>query len=245
MAYTITAPKFSFLQFSESNFIESLSHPDALSCLPIYEYTDLAFQVIIKGTEAEADNLCGLGSSLVRIGIVKDCGEDFLVEFSDTPQLFKLSTTEVLMNWPHGLPGFDEAIRVNECFLVKLLVDGTPFCSTCLTRIRSDRYTSVIEYGSEENSFGFNYCGGVLVGEQEVADCTPIEVQFFNQSIVNIPYTASLRDKFGDMPSVKVWIYNTSGELQDMGVQVTMDGYPPNNISIDMGGPASGIIKIS
>lgn len=247
MAYSIISPRFGFVQFSESDYIESLSNGDALSCLPVFEASDVAFQVIIRGLEAEAGNLCGEGSSLIRVGIVQDCGEGFLIEFSESAQLFRLNTTDILMNWPHGLTGFSSVISVNDCFRIKIIVDGTPFCSNCFTRIRNDRYTSVVEYGSEENSFGFNYCGGVLVGEEDGVqiDCTPVEIEFFNQLSVNIPYTASLRNKFGDMPTVKVWIYNSSGELQDMGVQITMDAYPPNNISIDMGGPASGIIKIS
>lgn len=246
MAYQVISPQFGFIQFSESDYVDSLSNGSALSCLPVYEDNDIAFQAIIRGLEAEAGALCGAGSALIRIGLVQECGEDFLMEFAEKPQLFKINTTDVVMNWPHGLPDFTNVISVNDCFRIKLLIDDTPFCSNCLTRIRNDRYTAVVEYGSEENSFGFNYCGGTLVGDTEQdVDCEPLFVQFFNQSTLSIPYTAALKNKYGDAPTVSVWIYNENGELQKMGISETLDAYPPNNLNFDFGGSASGIIKIS
>jgi hypothetical protein len=249
MAVNINSPRFSFVQFSESSVVQSCEFRDMHLCLPVYEYTDVAFQfVVVTDTEDEADELCDLTNTKVSIGIVESCADDFLIEFAAKPTRFRIAPKQVLYNWTHGLPDFDLSIEVGECFYIKILVDidsGYTACSNCFQRIAQPCHTSVVEYGNEENAFGFNYCNS----EEEDIDgdeCVPTIIQFppGTETLV-IPYTASMQAKYGNMPSVQVWIYDENSELVDMGIRVAFDAYPPTELRIDMGGPASGIVKVT
>lgn len=250
MAINITAPRFSFVQFSESDNVQSCNFRDIHLCLPVYDADDVAFQfVLVADTEEEADALCGLTNDKIEIGIVEDCADEYLinfkVDFGLIPERYRISPKQILYNWSHGLPSFATVISAGECFKIKIRVDDTyEFCSNCFQRISDPCHTSVLEYGNEENAFGFNYCAGEAVDEDNET-CDPTIVQFTNKATLTIPYTASLSAKYGNTPSVQVWIYDENNELVDMGIRVAFDTYPPTELRFDFGGPASGIIKIS
>ena len=167
------------------------------------------------------------------------------------------ATTQVLYDWQIGFTGFDGFVAVGEFFKIQITITATPygypeeidtFCSNCFERIGSDCFTSVVEYGNDEDGFGFKYCyGGELDEEGNVGssiDCDPTITQFINVSTLSIPYTAMLQSKYGVFPTVQCWIYDGSGQLINMGIQAAFDTYPPTMINFDFGGSASGIIVI-
>lgn len=251
MSFTIISPRFSFLQFEETGLIQGCHMQDRYACLPVYETNDVWFQFILQAeTAEEADALCGLNPEMVTIGLAGDCDSEISVDFTEAgyyPDRYRISPTKVLYNWQHGVPGFDSAFSVRDCFTLKVQVAEQIFCSPCLQRIAENCFTSVIEYGNDENGFGFNYCAdsgedGSGGGSSEV--CEPLTIPFTNQATLVIPYTAELLAKYGDVPTVQVWIYDENGDLVDMGVSVKFDNVPPTVLMFDFGGNASGIIKI-
>lgn len=244
MAYRISSPRNSFLQFGGSSVIESCQFQDFSLCLPVYETDDQWFQFIVTAdTEEEAAALCDLENSLVTLSLVDGCSGDTLLTFSEKPDRYRIGGREILYNWQHGLPGF-EVVPVGNCFNIRVVVDGAnESCSNCLQRISNPCHTSVLEYGNDENAFGFNYCNSE--GEDASDPCEPLFIQFTEQSTLTIPYTASLQAQYGTIPTVKVWIYDESGELVNMSVRQAFDTYPPTELRFDFGGPATGVIKIN
>jgi hypothetical protein len=248
MAYSIISPPQSFIQFSETGVIDHCIFNNLRFCLPVYEDRDVAFQVIIVGTKTEIDALCGVYGTPIAIGIVSACDNpDFLLEFTanpynEEPDIFRLSDTQLLVNWSHGVPGFTSVIEVKECFRIRIEIGIIRFCSNCLERISDNCFTSVIEYSCDENCYQFNYCATGPVSEDEVS-CEPTIITFTNQSTLSIPYTASLQVAYGPAPTVQVWISDGTN-LVNMGITATFDAYPPNVLGFDFGGPASGIIVI-
>lgn len=244
MGYNVVSPANSFIQFNETGNVTSCEFADINLCLPVYEDDDINFQFVVEAdTTEEANDLCGL-ENLVDIGITRDCSI-FDINFSQDPDRYRISDKQVLYNWPNGLPGFTSVIDTGECFTIMVKVGGQNFCSNCLQRISDPCHTSVIEYGNDDNFAGFNYCNSVGVDQADTAACDPTFVSFTNQSTLNIPYTAAMLAKYGNAPTLKVWIYDTSGELVNMSVRQAFDTYPPNNLLFDFGGPATGIIKIN
>jgi hypothetical protein len=247
MSYGITSPVQSFVQFSETGKIAHCIFDLLNFCLPVFQPDDVAFQFIITGTSSEIDALCGVYGMPVEVGIVRSCDDiDFLLDFTgnpynDEPDIYRLSETQLLVNWSHGVPGFTEVIGYNECFKVRIQIGAVQFCSNCFERTADDCFTSVIEYGCDDNCFGFNYCGSGA--EPQEISCQPTVIPFTNQITLAIPYTASLQAAYGDVPTVQVWISDGTN-LVNMGITATFDTYPPTIISFDFGGPASGIIVI-
>lgn len=247
MAYAILSPAQSFVQFSETGKIDHCIFDKLNFCLPVVQPGDVAYQFIVTGTETEIDALCGVYGTPIDIGIVRACDdEDFLLEFTanpynDVPDVFRLNDTQLLVNWEHGVPGFTDVIGFNECFKFRIQIGAVKFCSNCFERTVDDCFTSVIEYGCDENCYGFNYCGSG--SEAEELSCEPTIVSFSNQITLSIPYTASLQAAYGDAPTVQVWISDGT-DLVNMGITATFDTYPPTVMSFDFGGPASGIIVI-
>lgn len=248
MAYSIESPQQSFVQFGETGKVDNCIFDKINFCLPVYQPDDVAFQVYINGTESEIDALCGVYGTPIDIGIVNACDdEDFLLEFTsnpynDVPDIYRVGTTKLLINWPHGVPGFTSVIDFNECFKFRIQIGLIQFCSNCFERIAEDCFTSVIEYGCDEDCYGFNYCGS-SGNEPDDISCEPTIVTFTNQSTLSIPYTASLLAAYGLAPTVQVWISDGTN-LINMGITATFDAYPPTVISFDFGGPATGIIVI-
>lgn len=248
MAIAIRSPRNSFIQFDESDAIESCEYDPIVLCLPVYADNDINFQfVLVADTEGEADVLCDLTNDLLDIGIVNDCNEPLLLTFGAKTERFRISATEVLYNWSHGLPNFGSVISIGECFRIKIILTDIYyteiFCSNCLQRISDPCHTSVIEYSNEDNAFGFDYCGGGTAID-EVTDCSPTIIEFSNISNISIPYTASLKAKYGAVPTVSVWLF-IDGELTYAGINVSFDAFPPTVINADFGGTSSGVLKIS
>jgi hypothetical protein len=246
MPLTILNSTHSFIRFDEPTPEPHCIWGDVNFCLPIFDQSDIAFQFVIQGTEAEIDALCTQDASEVVVSLISECDGPDLIVFSEKPSRARLSTTQILYNWAHGVPAFQTIVDVNKCFKIQVDIDGTKFCSNCFERIASDCFTSVIEYGNDEDAFGFKYCysGDIDEGRPIVIDCEPTIVNFLSQSVVNIPYTAMLSASYGNFPTVQVWVYDGLGQLVNMGVSVVFDTYPPTMITVDFGGPSSGIIVI-
>lgn len=244
MAYHISTSPFAFVQFAESDQIESCGFDDTHMCLPVFEASDVMFPwYITADTQEEADELCDLDAASVSVGLVQACADGFLLEFAQKPQRYRISDTQLLYVWNHGLPGFDGVIDIAECFHIKIRILLQTFCSNCFQRIKETCYTTVLEYYNDDNAFGFAYCpGGEGIGET-TDDCVPTIIQFSNQETMIIPWTASLNAKYGSAPNVQVWV-NDGGELVQAGLRVAYDAYPPTELRIDFGGTASGIVKI-
>jgi len=248
MAIQIQSPRNSFIQFSETGIVDHCIFDNIRICLPVYDDRDISFQFFLNGTAEEIALLCGAYGEEVRIGIVDECDDaDFLLEFtaspySDVAEMYRLSETQMLVNWSHGVPGFTAVRAVEQCFRIRVQVGAVRYCSNCLVRTSDNCFTSVIEYGNDENGFGFNYCNSGAEGEATIS-CEPTIIQFTNISTLTIPYTQSLRDSYGDAPSVQAWISDGTS-LVNMGITATFDSYPVSTISLDFGGPASGIAVI-
>lgn len=245
MAYTIISPKFSFVQFNESPVIQNCNWDDLFEVLPVVNDSDVWFQFIIESdTSGEADALCSDTGTLVTLGIANSCIDNNLIDFTDLPERFRIDDTHVGYNWVHGFPLFQTVIDDGECFLIRVNVDGTIFCSNMFKRLTDICYTTEVEYGNDDNFADFNYCGGAPI-DSNAEDCTPLEISFTNELSISIPYTAQMLAKYGNVPTVQVWIYDITGVLVDMGIRVTLDSFPPTVIFADFGGTASGVVKIS
>jgi hypothetical protein len=244
--YRVISPRNSFVQFGESNATTSCNFADIVQCLPVYLFDDVYFQFVVQADDAEeADALCDLTNGMVVVSLAIDCVGPFIKTFTQKPDRFRISDTQVLYNWSHGLPGFDAVVPVAGCFVIKVVVNEVVTgCSNCFQRIYSDCHTSVLEYGNDDNFAGFNYCNSAGV-DSDTGQCDPTFVSFTNAATLVIPYTASLLAKYGGLPTLKVWIYDVDGQLTNMSVSQKFDAYPPNEIRLDFGGPASGILKIS
>lgn len=249
MALTIISPVNSFIRFNEASAAPYCIWGEVAFCLPVYNDEDVYFQFIIDGTSDEIDALCTTDASEVEISIVPDCNETPLLVFGQKPSRIRLSATQLLYNWQHGFPGFTLAVAVAQCFKAQVRIIGVygdliTACSNCFERIADDCFTSVIEYGNDEDSFGFKYCDS---GESDAdidSSCEPTNVQFIGVTSLSIPYTTNLLDKYGPIPNVQVWIYNDVGELVNMGITAGFDGYPVSSINMDFGGVATGIVTI-
>lgn len=246
MAYSILTPRFSFVRFDGSELTaDSCNFQEMEFSLPVFAEDDIAFQFVIETDEEDDTALCTPADTPLQIGIIKsplDAG--FAYEFTGTPQRFLIATGQVLFNWTHGIQGLYSTIEVGECFYVKIAFEGEEWVSNRFVRISEDCHTTVLEYGNDENAFGFNYCAGEAVGDQ--ADpCEPLFVTFNNKTNLTLPWSASLRNRFGDAPTVQTWIYDGSGMLTRMMIQESMDNYPPSYLYFDFGGTASGVIRIS
>jgi hypothetical protein len=246
MAYQIISPAQSFVQFNEGDLYTSCELAPVHLCLPVYDEGDVWFQFVLRAdSDAEADALCDLDNALVRLGIVRDCGDGLLIEFAEKPERYRIGALDVLFNWQHGMPDFATEINGGECFKIKVLVgDDYAFCSNCFQRILDDCHTSVVEYGNDDNFAGFNYCNGEPISTSEGA-CDPTFIEFGPEETKTIAYTASLLAKYGNFPTIEVWGYIGSDLVRmTQGIEIKADGYPPSTINFDFGGELSGIIKI-
>jgi hypothetical protein len=73
--------------------------------------------------------------------------------------------------------------------------------------------------------------------------CAPTILPFTNSGGIVIPYTVSLKAKYGNLPSVVVY-HIDNGEYVVANVSATVDGNPATEIRIDNGGAATGFVKI-
>lgn len=246
MAVTIVSPPKSFIQFNQAPAVPHCLWPDIVPfCLQAYANSDYNFQFALQAeSEAEADAICTQDGSGIAIGLVA-LDESVDVTFTSQVQRVRISPTQVGFNWSHGLESMIETFAVGDCFNIYVNYDGTIWKSNCFTRIGDDCFTSVLEYGNDENFAGFNYCGGGAIGDGDDSTvCEPTIKEFINETTYTIPYTAMLMDKYGIMPTVQVWLYDGSGMLVNAGITVQFDGFPPTELFFDFGGLASGVIVI-
>lgn len=243
--YRIIDPANSFVFFGGDNQVQHCIWGTINTCMPVYADDDIAFQFVVAAdTPEEIAALCNPTEPGIEIGLVLDCDqESFTVQFTELPDRYKISDTQVLFNWPHGLPGMTANVSMEACFAIRVVISEDTFCSNCFQRIPDDCFTSVVEYGNDDNFAGFNYCnsGGV---SPDAESCEPTIINFTNQSTLSIPYTTSMQNKYGTVPTVQVWIYDGDGVPTNMGVSATFDAMPPNFINVDLGGPASGFLVI-
>jgi len=244
-SYNIITPRNSFVRFDGDTPENHCIFGQQEWCLPVLEASDIAFQFIAEAATVEdADLLCTFAESGLAIGLYRNCLDVVPdVELTEQPERYRISPLQVLYVWPHGVPGFDTEYDLNECFYIKITVGDTSECSNCFQRIGNGCFTSVIEYGNDESSFGFAYCAGETVDGDQAGTCDPYIVEFFSKSTLAIPYTAGLKFLYGDFPTVQVWISDGTN-LVNMGIQATFDAYPPTLINFDFGGTADGIIVI-
>lgn len=246
MGYTITAPVNSFVQFQETGEVVSCGFKPTKLCLPVYYDDDVAFQFIVTAdTALEAAALCGPYGIRPTVGITTDC-ETFALEFDgEQPETFRMDELHVLMQWPHGLPGFTAVITPGQCFNIMIELLDESVCSNCFYRLAALCWTTEIEYSNNDNFAGFNYCSGGTAPDPNDQGCEQLFFPFTNQDTLVIPYTASLQAQFGTLPSVQVWIFDIDGTLVDMGTRVAFDTYPPTEIRFNFGGSSSGVVRIS
>src|SRR5689334_20044999 len=120
MGLSIISPTNSFVQFDNTETIESCEYQEIDLCLPVYEDDDVNFQFVIEAdTIEEADALCNLENTGFEIGIVSTCAGGLILTFSENPERFRISDFQVLYNWSNGLPGFTTVVDVGECFFIK------------------------------------------------------------------------------------------------------------------------------
>lgn len=244
MALSITNSQHSFVRFGDSASPPYCYWGDVKYCLPVYSQGDIAFQFIVTGTTAEEISaLCNPYTAGATISLVDDCNGDDLIVFDEYPDRFLISPFQVLFNWSHGLPNFTSVIAVGECFHVRVRVEGAEWCSNCFQRIAEDCYTAVVEYGNEEDGFGFKYCYSGEVPTPS-GECLPTIASFTDVETLDIPYTASMREKYGDFPTVQAWIDDGNGNLTNFGITIQLDANPPTNIHFDFGGVATGVVII-
>lgn len=90
----------------------------------------------------------------------------------------------------------------------------------------------------------FNSCpDGASIAEVERCQ-DPVIMAFHNVSQLNIPYSTQLRSLYGDVPTVGVWKFD-GAEYVKLNTDVGFIDYPPSAIVADLGGVASGFVKIS
>jgi hypothetical protein len=241
--YSISTSIFSFIQFDESDNISACNWATTDMCLPVFAVNDVWFQFIIRAsTPEEADALCSITADPLIIGHVQQCS-DAITPFAGQITRYRISPTEVLYHWSHGITTLND-LEVGDCFRIGIEVFDQFFCSNCFQRIANDCFTNVVEYSQEnDNAFGFNYCAASNGDQPVEVDCQPLIIEFNNEDTYSLVWTAYLQSIYGPAPSVEVWVYDGS-ELVKAGLVVKFDTYPPTVITIDMGGPASGIIKI-
>jgi len=246
MGYSIITPTNSFVRFDGEAPETHCIHGEFKDCLPVYAESDVAYQFVVQAdTIEEADALCQPGASGIQMGMVADCDqEDFDILFDEQPERYRISDFQVLYNWTHGLTGMLGFYNEGECFFIRVVIDEVNYCSNCFQRIPDDCFTSVVEFGNDENFAGYNYCNAGQATVDDSLVCDPTIVEFVNQETLNIPYTAFLQAQYGTVPTVQVWIYDGSGALVNMGITATFDAMPPTMISFDFGGTASGVIVI-
>lgn len=250
MGLTLTNSPHSFVRFGEPDSFQHCVFGEVAYYLPVFAADDVAFQfIIITDTEAEADQLCTIDGSEVDVELVSECDAVVpLLSLTEKPSRVRLSSTQLLYTWQHSFEGWPGIILDKECFRIRVTVStiygDLVSCSNIFQRVVDDCFTSVIEYGNDDDAFGFKYCAGGEVPGGEITTCEPLTVQFFNEPTLSIPYTAQLQDQYGLVPTIQVWIYDGGGQLVNMGITATFDSIPPTVLNFDFGGPASGIIVI-
>jgi hypothetical protein len=77
--------------------------------------------------------------------------------------------------------------------------------------------------------------------------CKPYQFPFANQAFTDINYTPEMRESLGEAPKIEVFYWDPeAGEYyQTNGVPGSQMKFDGETISVDHGGLATGIIKLS
>jgi len=74
--------------------------------------------------------------------------------------------------------------------------------------------------------------------------CTPIITQFVNATLTTIPFGDSQKTIYGDVPTVKI-LYYEEGEFRESTGFLTQVKLEDDQLTVNHGGPATGIIKVN
>ncbi len=101
-----------------------------------------------------------------------------------------------------------------------------------------------IEFSMANGSGDKNIIGCPCLADSEDC-CFPEVFEFTDATDMVIPYTTEMAAKYGDVPTVQVWIYDVLGRLvYTPGIFAELDAVPATTISLDFGGVASGIVVV-
>jgi len=162
MAIAIINNDHSFIQFNAPDSFMHCVFGEIRQCLPVINPDDIAFQFVVTAdSPAEADDLCEAAGYNVDVQLVRHCNDSApIIEFGAHPTTFRINTNQIAYDFNSGFPGFPYDLKPNECFYIRIKIDDViKGCSNCLQRITDECFTSVVEYGNEDDAFGFEYCG--------------------------------------------------------------------------------------
>lgn len=75
--------------------------------------------------------------------------------------------------------------------------------------------------------------------------CVPTQVTFINASSTSITYDSVMRDKYGIQPRVFVYYHDPVTATFYLSPFFTVMKFDGNTITIDHGGPSSGLVVIT
>jgi len=161
MAHFINNPVNNFVRFGEGLTVGNFRQEVELA-LPVYAEDDYRFIFNITGTLAEIDNLVA-DPSLVEICLSLDrvtVARNWTVQDSLFCSLYRVNETTVQVAWAYGFPDFISLVSKGSCFYVVVNIDGA-FAggSNRFIRVPSVELTVLVVYGSDDDAFGYSYCG--------------------------------------------------------------------------------------
>lgn len=152
MSIALKNPEYSFVTFNKVGGTEKMID----KVIPIALPTDLKFQAIVMGTEAECDALM---LQIISLKAVGPTGA-LLINYAIAPHnlvfvKYRINLTTVLLAWPHGLPG---VAALSGCIMLTTTINSVVYTSNTFKLITELGFTSVIEYSCFEDNNGFYYC---------------------------------------------------------------------------------------
>jgi hypothetical protein len=162
MAINLSSPKYSFIQLFEQ-YNEPCAY-DYINCLPVYNLSDIAFQMIAEVTGGDKTTFA---SAQINAGITTDCASPGIlvnnwigtwtktVTGGTDPDIwigdFKFHTNTLFTG-----------LAVGTCFNIMFFkqTDQTHVsdCTyTCFTKIADTCYTTAMNYRNNSNAFYFDY----------------------------------------------------------------------------------------
>lgn len=162
---TYQSPKYSFVQFAIPEFtLSGFKFPDSDIELPVANVDDIAFQILVTGTDPEIDAFI---EDNHQVFIAAKTGPNLLNIASSNYEVVRLSSTTALFIFNGELTNFKTVVANYECFRIGIsfIISGgtTIYFSNIFQRLDKTRYTTVLEYRALENSNGFIYCNANVV----------------------------------------------------------------------------------
>lgn len=176
---TITSPLYSFVQ------MDALGSNRGLQILPVVDSPDVVFQFkVTVGSESEGNAIMATDYSLLLVNgtasitdnasLVANTVRNYATDSLHFVK-YRLSTTEILFYWPHGVDSFHLYIGIGECFKVAVVINsGTSTkmaYSNNFKRTDDNVFTTLLQYSCTEDSYGFIYCvtGGTVPNQSRVS----------------------------------------------------------------------------